>query len=106
MVRFVDMSRAQAQTFLDGFRGELTPRVAALRSEAAASGGPSPRELDLTPASLGPLWAWAAPRLSWREGYEPPPGEPPVHAAPIVRSPSRRVRMAGDAASGVPSPTP
>ena len=77
MVRFVDMSRAQARTFLDGFRGELTPRLAALRSEAAASGGPSPRELDLTPASLGPLWAWAAPRLSWREGYEPPPpGQP------------------------------
>lgn len=77
MVRFVELSRSEAKAFLDRFLGETPDRLAWLRELAATSGGPAADRLDLTPASLDPLWAWAAPRLSWRDGYTPPaPGEP------------------------------
>jgi hypothetical protein len=39
--------------------------------------------LDMTPGSLEPLWSWAQPRLSWREGYQPPPRGLPGPRVPL-----------------------
>ena len=76
MVRYMGLSRSEAKSFLARFLGETPQSLARLLELAATTGGPRSKELDLTAASLDPLWTWAAPRLSWREGYSPPaPGE-------------------------------
>ncbi|MFC3689271.1 hypothetical protein [Aquipuribacter hungaricus] len=77
MVRFVALSRPEAAAYLERFLGE-TPQALARTVELAASlDGPRPGIFDLSAASLDPLWGWAAPLLSWRDGYTPPaPGEP------------------------------
>lgn len=83
MVRFVELSRSEAKSFLDRFQDETPERLAALRDLTSSTGGPHADQLDLTPASLEPLWSWAAPRLSWREGFTPPPlGEPGGRVSP------------------------
>lgn len=78
MVHFRSLTRQEAKAYLSEFCAENPERIDELRRRAASGGGPSPHELDLSPASLEPLWAWARPQLAWREGYRPPVGaEPP-----------------------------
>lgn len=72
MVEFVGMSRGEARVYLARFLDEMEAGVSRVVDEAAASGGPTAEAWDRTPASLGPVWEWAVPRLSWRPGYEPP----------------------------------
>lgn len=72
MVEFVGMSRGEARVYLARFLDEMEAGVRRVVDEAAASGGPTAEAWDRTPASLGPVWEWAVPRLSWRPGYEPP----------------------------------
>ncbi|MGV8973602.1 MAG: hypothetical protein ACOH10_14875 [Rhodoglobus sp.] len=67
------MTPPEAKAFLDAFLDHTPQRLADLREQCALQGGPTPDVLDLSPASLDPLWAWAKPRLSWRAGYQPPP---------------------------------
>lgn len=77
VVRFVEMSRPEAEAFLDRFLSETPQQLERLRRLATTTGGPRPEALDLSPGSLTPLWTWAAPRLAFRSGYTPPPlGEP------------------------------
>lgn len=88
MVRFVQLTRSEAKAFLDQFLAETPQALDRLRELAASSGGPRAEELDLTAASLDPLWTWAAPRLSWRDGYTPPPpGDPGGRIAPDALEP-------------------
>lgn len=76
MVAFVNMTRAEGKAYLQQFLGENDAALARLHEQAAGSGGPT--TLDLSPASLGPLWDWAVPRASWRDGWVPVPlGEMP-----------------------------
>lgn len=77
MVEYVSMTPAQARALLSTFLENTPGRVAGLREVCAASGGPSPEALDLGADSLDPLWAWAVPRLAWRDGYVPPPLDMP-----------------------------
>lgn len=72
MVSFHTMTAREAKEFLARFVEQNPQRLAELRVQCAASGGPAPEVLDLSPRSLGPLWEWARPQLSWREGYVPP----------------------------------
>jgi hypothetical protein len=70
------------------FISEMPQQLNRLRELCATTGGPRPEQLDLTAPSLGPLWAWAAPRLSWRAGYTPPaPGEPGGRVSPDTLEP-------------------
>ncbi|GGC05858.1 hypothetical protein [Cellulomonas carbonis] len=73
MVTFVEMSAAEAKAFLEQFLAHGPERLDALRRRLVADGAAREDELDLSAASLEPVWAWAVPRLSWRAGYEPPP---------------------------------
>ena len=66
------MTKAQAQAYFERFTAEMQPSLQRLSQQAGTSAGPASAELDLTPGSLDLLWEWAAPRLSWREGYAPP----------------------------------
>jgi hypothetical protein len=101
MVKFVEMSRAEGKAFLDRFLRETPEQLERLRELAAATGGPRPEELDLTPASLTPLWTWAMPRLRWRSGYTPPPlGEPGGRVPPEALEPEDQLPSWFDA--GIP----
>ena len=71
MVSFVTTKPAEAKGFLASFLDQTPQRLADLRDQCASQGGPAPHMLDLSAESLDPLWAWAKPRLSWREGYQP-----------------------------------
>ena len=73
MVSFVTMTPPEAKAFLAAFLDQTPQRLADLSEQCALQGGPPPHVLDLSPASLAPLWEWAEPRMSWREGYQPPP---------------------------------
>jgi hypothetical protein len=82
VVEFVRLSRGEAKAFLLRFVSETPERLEQLRELVTVAGGPEADALDLTPASLDPLWRWAAPQLSWRDGYvPPPPGEPGTRVA-------------------------
>lgn len=77
MVEFVNMSKAEAAAYLGQFLDEMPAAMERLRHECSATNGPAPDSLDGTPSSLAELWRWAVPRMSWREGYVPPPlGQP------------------------------
>ncbi len=81
MVELWKLSRAEGKAYVQQFLGENDAALSRLREQAAGSGGPT--TLDLTVASLGPLWAWAVPRASWRTGWVPlPPGEIPPRLSP------------------------
>lgn len=73
MVSFLTMGALEAKAFLASFLETTPQRLKELRQQSSTQGGPPPEVLDLTPASLEPLWSWAHPRLSWREGYQPRP---------------------------------
>ena len=77
MVEYVSMTPAQARALLGTFVENTPRRIAGLREHCATSGGPAADELDLGPDSLDALWEWAVPRLSWRDGYVPPPLDAP-----------------------------
>ena len=72
MVEFVSMSKLEAEEYFQRFMAEMPACERRLADTASATGGPSPQSLDHAPESLGRLWEWAATRLAWREGYEPP----------------------------------
>ena len=77
MVSFLTLNAPEAKAFLASFLEATPQRLDELRQQCATQGGPPPEVLDLTPSSLEPLWSWAQPRFSWREGYQPRPlGEP------------------------------
>lgn len=77
MVEFASMTTADARGYLERFTAEMQPALQRLADHATATGGPSADELDLSPASLDPLWEWAVHRLAWRSGYvAPEPGRP------------------------------
>jgi len=77
MVVYVSMQPKEAKALLETFVARTPQRLEEFRAQVAASGGLAAAEPDLTPASLVPLWEWAAPRFTWRAGYTPPPdGEP------------------------------
>ena len=94
MVEFVSMTRAQAAEYLARFLAEMPACEQRLADTTAATGGPSTQSLDHTPASLEPLWEWAAGRFAWRDGYTPPPlGMPgpridPADLEPAAQLPS------------------
>lgn len=77
MVIYVDMTLTEAKALLATFVSNTPQRLDQLRQRSAASGGPSPEDLDLGPASLDRLWAWATPQFAWRDGYDPPPDHEP-----------------------------
>lgn len=72
MADFINFDRARARAYLAEFINEMEPCLDRLRSRSESTGGPSAAELDLSPASLDPLWDWARTGFAWREGYEPP----------------------------------
>ena len=77
MVSFLTLKAPEAKAFLASFLEATPQRLDELRQQCATQDGPPPEVLDLTPSSLEPLWSWAQPRFSWREGYQPRPlGEP------------------------------
>lgn len=82
---FSALSAGEAEAYL-GDRLETAPeRLAALRREVAATGGPAEEELDASPESLVPLWEWFLRREEGRgsearggplpDWYEPDPPE-------------------------------
>lgn len=77
MVIYVDMTLQEAKALLATFVSNTPQRLEQLRQRSAASGGPSSEELDLDPASLDGLWAWATPQFTWRDGYDPPADDGP-----------------------------
>lgn len=69
---FVSMTKPEASAFLERFLAEMPARMEWLTRLCQDTGGTRESELDYSAASLNAVWAWAAPRLAWRRGYEAP----------------------------------
>lgn len=64
---FLNMSGEQAQAFFDQYLQLRDERLAALNRRYWQTGGGNESDLDFSPDSLVPLWAWAAKHLRRRE---------------------------------------
>lgn len=65
-----ELSRAEAQAYLDTFVAETPQRRAALRDLVRRGGEFDASELDESPESLTPLWAWARRRFAYHPEYD------------------------------------
>ncbi|HEY0002671.1 MAG TPA: hypothetical protein VGB74_19620 [Actinoplanes sp.] len=83
------MSAEQAKAHLATFLAETPASLAALR-KSAAEHGQYAELLDLSVASLDPLWQWVTDRVAWRAGYRPPASsaEPPMTIDPARVEPA------------------
>jgi hypothetical protein len=74
IIRFDDLSEADARFFFQAFVARMPARLAAFRREIAAEGGPAESDLDASPESLVPLWRWFVATFgAVEEGTRPPP---------------------------------
>jgi hypothetical protein len=64
---FLNMTDDQAQAFFDQYLRLRDERLAALNRRYWQTGGGNESDLDFSPDSLVPLWAWAAKQLRRRE---------------------------------------
>ena len=64
---FQNMTDDHAQAFFDQYLQLRDERLAALNRRYWQTGGGNESDLDLSPDSLEPLWAWAAKQLRRRE---------------------------------------
>jgi hypothetical protein len=64
---FENMTDDQAQAFFDQYLRLRDERLAALNRRYWQTGGGNESDLDFSPDSLEPLWAWAAKQLRRRE---------------------------------------
>jgi hypothetical protein len=64
---FQNMSGEQPQAFFDQYLKRRNERLAALNRRYWQTGDGNESDLDYSPESLEPLWAWAAKQLNRRE---------------------------------------
>jgi hypothetical protein len=64
---FQNMTDDQAELFLDQYLQLRAERLAALNRRYCQTGGGNESDLDFSPDSLEPIWAWAAKQLCRRE---------------------------------------
>lgn len=64
MTHYLNMTKRQAAKALEEYLTERTAALARLREELVADGLDPEALLDGTPASLTPLWAWVAGRIT------------------------------------------
>lgn len=101
---FDEMTRRQAEAYLEAYRERLPRLVESLRGRVERRGGPVASELDLSPGSLDLLWEWYRREPAPDDDPPPPPWvehdrDPrPSWSSALLRDADELAAYAGEAA--------